>query len=53
MDNLKQKISDVYITLEDIEIKGRQAKTYALCLQALEECVTYIDSLKQDENKKE
>ena len=52
MEDLKQKISDVYVTLGNIEIKGSQAKTYALCLQALEECVSYIDSLNQDETKK-
>lgn len=52
MENLKQKLSDVYITLGTIDIKGSQAKTYALCLQALEESVMYIDSLvKQEANK--
>ena len=50
MEELKQKLSDVYVTLEDIEIKGKQSKIYAICLQTLEECVSIIN---QQETKKE
>lgn len=43
-----QELSNVYITMQEIEIKGKQSMPYAVCLQKLEQVINDLKQKSQE-----
>lgn len=41
-DEIIKNLSDVYVTLEDIQIQGKYSVAMALCLQTIEKTINEI-----------
>lgn len=47
MDKIIQELSNVFVTLQDIEIKGKQCIPYGMCLQTLENSILELKKINQ------
>lgn len=45
MENIIQELSNVFVTLQDIEIKGKQCIPYGMCLQTLEKSILELQKI--------
>lgn len=46
MEKIIQELSNVYATMQEVEIKGKYTVPYAMCIQALERSIGELNKIK-------